>query len=497
MGISSELGLGKPRTMRFSAPVVMTLAGSMRQVLPPFIRQRFERSDAPMSPVGLDGGDIWSGFGMDKDELAEVVDTACSTTTGIPIIPQYFPRRKWLWSQWDGTIVRRVLPKDVLFNCVFAAAVGVGLRAVPLNGSVGAARMASDLAQIQKVWTLAATMVSFTLSFFLSQSYNMWRQVYSLTRRVQGRLNDLGLLSATYAQRDPETGRYTREAEMTLKTVARYVRLFSYLFYASVSTRFAPLKTPQGLSALVATGALTSDERDVLLESSMGHNAVVEWLSLLFDTSVADGRLGVTVSRYSGTSPIAVQMSLQNKVVELRQTYAAIPDELAGRMPLAYVQLVQILSDLLIFFTPFALVSSVGGFGAVCGTAIVTLFHSSIVNLAKAFLDPFSNELDQRGGDAGVGGISVATLLQETNVGSERWRRSASLVPLAAWHPPDIPEKIEQTFVQRIFGGGAAEPGDDARGDVVGSSQEAASIAVASSGAMSVDDDALGAGSDV
>ena len=70
-------------------------------------------------------------------------------------------------------------------------------------------------------------------------------------------------------------------------------------------------------------------------------------------------------------------------------------------------------------------------------------------------------------------------------------------MPLAAWHPPDIPEKIEQTFVQRIFGGGAAEPGDDARGDVVGSSQEAASIAVASSGAMSVDDDALGAGSDV
>ena len=49
------------------------------------------------------------------------------------------------------------------------------------------------------------------------------------------------------------------------------------------------------------------------------------------------------------------------QVVELRLTYAAIPDELAGRMPLAYVQLVQILSDLLIFFTPFALLSSVGG----------------------------------------------------------------------------------------------------------------------------------------
>jgi len=144
---------------------------------------------------------------------------------------------------------------------------------------------------------------------------------------------------------------------------------------------------------------------------------------------VADGRLGVSVARASGSSPIAVQLSLQNKVVELRATYASIGDELVGRMPLAYVQLVQILTDGLCFFTPLALLPTAGSVGAVCGTAIVTLFHTSIVNLAKYFLDPFNNEVEERGGDTGIGGICVATLLQEINVGSERWRRSASWVP--------------------------------------------------------------------
>ena len=41
-------------------------------------------------------------------------------------------------------------------------------------------------------------------------------------------------------------------------------------------------------------------------------------------------------------------------------------------MPLAYTQLVQIMADLLILCTPFALVHSVGGVGAVIGTGLVS-----------------------------------------------------------------------------------------------------------------------------
>ena len=112
----------------------------------------------------------------------------------------------------------------------------------------------------------------FILSFFLSQSYTMWRSVYSITRRVQGRLNDVGLLCATFARRNATDGAYTPEAEDSLRTVARYCRLFHMLFYASVSSRFAPLKTPQGLSALVANGALTAEARQMPPGPSPGPN---------------------------------------------------------------------------------------------------------------------------------------------------------------------------------------------------------------------------------
>ena len=49
--------------------------------------------------------------------------------------------------------------------------------------------------------------------------------------------------------------------------------------------------------ALADAGVLTPEEREGLLESSLGHDAVVGWLSVLFDAAVADGRLGAAVAR--------------------------------------------------------------------------------------------------------------------------------------------------------------------------------------------------------
>lgn len=65
------------------------------------------------------------------------------------------------------------------------------------------------------------------------------------------------------------------------------------LFYASVTTRFAALKTPRGLAALVEAGALTSDEREGLLASAMGHEAIISWLAITFDSAIADGPVRV------------------------------------------------------------------------------------------------------------------------------------------------------------------------------------------------------------
>ena len=60
-----------------------------------------------------------------------------------------------------------------------------------------------------------------------------------------------------------------------LLLLARYVRLFSMLLYGSCTARFAMLRTPRGLGELVKRGALTTAERNALLQSSMEHNACV------------------------------------------------------------------------------------------------------------------------------------------------------------------------------------------------------------------------------
>lgn len=86
------------------------------------------------------------------------------------------------------------------------------------------------------------------------------------------------------------------------------VRLFTYLFYGSCTSRFAVMRTPRGLGELVRRGALSSAERDSLLRSCMGHNAVLEWITTLLNSAIMDGRLcGST----SGGSAVATQISLQ------------------------------------------------------------------------------------------------------------------------------------------------------------------------------------------
>ena len=96
-------------------------------------------------------------------------------------------------------MVRRTLPREVAWSLLFATAFSLTFRAPSL--APWAALAESKIAGVAKAWTLSMTMASFMLSFFLSQSYALWRSVYSVCRRVQGRLNDLGLMCATFAER--------------------------------------------------------------------------------------------------------------------------------------------------------------------------------------------------------------------------------------------------------------------------------------------------------
>jgi len=93
----------------------------------------------PTSNIAIDGGDLWSRARGTREELKEIASLASSTAASAPIIPQYFPQRAWLWRQWSGTIVRRVLPREVIWNTAVACSIALFLTmpgAAPLGSSL-------------------------------------------------------------------------------------------------------------------------------------------------------------------------------------------------------------------------------------------------------------------------------------------------------------------------------------------------------------------------
>jgi len=223
-------------------------------------------------------------------------------------------------------------------------------------------------------------------------------------------------------------------------------------------------------------GAITDEEREALLKTTNAHNTVLGWMHNMAMSGVRRGVLGYDLD--SNSRAALLKMMLE-KMTALRSTCASVPDKLSGRMPLAYTQLVQILSDLLVLFSPFALIHSVGGVGAVAGTALVTLFHASISSLAKLLLDPFGNMT--WGANSGIS-INVATLIKEVNLSSERWRIQCATLPAAVrrtmfaeYDPPPFAgegtersgSSVRESGEGGRGGDGGAEPGREQ--DVVAS----------------------------
>ena len=75
----------------------------------------------------------------------------------------------------------------------------------------------------------------------------------------------------------------------------------------------------------------------------------------------------------------------------MRGEYFSIGDYAAGRMPLAYVQLMQVLVDSLVVLAQFALYPELGTV-SIPLTGLLTLFFKGLLELSKSFLDPFGTE---------------------------------------------------------------------------------------------------------
>ena len=371
---------------------------------------------------------------LDQSGLDELLDRALKMGNGPHFIAKFHPQAGWLWPQWHGTVLQKCAAPAGIMMLVSIILV-LAMEPVRLEGDhkwtileVPSEKDAvvARLRGFTTMWGYLLTMATFVNSFFLSQAYGFWLATKGNVRKVQGRLNDLGMLLATHAQRDASTGKFTPESRELLDDVGRWVRLFNILFYAGIvrpargdgGASFSLLGTERGLEALLARDALTKHEHTLLVDNprlseTQRHSAVLEWIVARFVDAHRAGML---------LGGAGLEMRFLEEACKLRASAGSIGDDAAARMPLAYVHLVQLLVDTLVFFAPFALYPKLGVL-TVLLSPILVIFYRGFLQLSKSLLDPFGNE------DSTDENLSIGTLLCETNAGSLRWSAAIEELP--------------------------------------------------------------------
>jgi len=428
--------------------------------------------------------------GWKSGRLNRLTQWADNQTPNRPIICEYDPRGRWLWTKWSGTVLKSVW-RSVL--CAMLAALGLDLLARHYLSATSwpwyAVPVATDpliqlLSGANKAWQFHLTLGTFVLTFFTSQAFAYWQTVYSTTRAVQGRINDFCLLltlgakrediehtkskdsekqsksssssgslfagfqsvnGANSSEKELTQTRYDPKARELIKTCMRLIRMSHIFFWAmtpttsnglSDSERFLVeaancplpvdddgyigplLMSPFGLKALVNTGQLTKEEASCLCNTGLPPSqyafVLLTWVGLHSMNGIQEKTLR------GGTG---YEGNLLNQLTQLRASMFDIDDLRAGRMPLAYVQLVQVLVDSLVFVSPFALYPELGSL-SVPLVGLLALFFRGLLALSKSFLDPFGVEgyEDQC--------LNVDVLASEINFGaSKRWIQAAGVLP--------------------------------------------------------------------
>eukprot|EP00903_Cladosiphon_okamuranus_P015493 g14304.t1 len=134
---------------------------------------------------------------MDEEELRVKAENLLTPEIPDPVIEQFVPTRAVLWKQWRGTILEETWPATLL-NMTVALVVCVACQRL----QVSFPRLAEQLHKIDLIWKIHMTLTTFILTFFVSQSYDMWRSVYKAARHVQGRLYNLLMLTTTHLRRE-------------------------------------------------------------------------------------------------------------------------------------------------------------------------------------------------------------------------------------------------------------------------------------------------------
>ena len=351
--------------------------------------------------------------------IDDLIDECVRTSARRPIMLQFDPSSNWIWKRWKGTIFSETWD-SVIRRMAYATAVLVLCHSFP--------HVKNWLSGFGILWGHLLTVTTFTLTFFVNQSYSLWRKCYELSRRLQGRLHDINLTLAAHAVRKPPTNpnepsTYTAGSRQVLELVSRYIRLFNILTYGSFTRSHRPILTPRGMRRLVERGLMTASEREILVDAEIPatqrHTAVLLWIVRTF----VEGR---EAGHFLGGAGFEEQ--ILEKVHVTRAQYGAIGDELQGRLPLAYAHIVQVLVDIILWMYPWmGYASGMSPLIAIVGTGLLTVSYQGLFDLAKQFLDPYDNESYGKGEDP----LVVDTLIAETNAGSVRWLNGLEQYPVS------------------------------------------------------------------
>lgn len=353
------------------------------------------------------------------------------------IIPTYQPERAWLWQQFEGTVLPISIPTTVA-NVGFCVLFCLYARIQIYGGDVNIMDMdwavvfteqlvpdkslpfVEKLDLVHDIWHYFNSPTTFVLTFFLSQAYGFWNKAYEIGRDLQGRIDDFNLLLATSAERNPD-GTLTKEAQQVLDDVGQYSRLFHALVWASLTKRFSVLATPYGLERMQSRGVISAEQCDILQNVDVPKNSLyhvpLEWMIIKVTNAMASGTV-------AGDTATKGQFLTQTRM--LRNDPSNLQSKLAGRMPLPYVHLVQILVDCFVILSPLALYAELGDY-CVFAVALLTFFYSGLLNLAKVFLDPLNNEKFYNSiyMDLGV-------LIRESNAASVGWKNAGAKLPFSS-----------------------------------------------------------------
>eukprot|EP00536_Pseudo-nitzschia_multiseries_P011570 jgi/Psemu1/67953/estExt_Genemark1.C_4020016 len=192
------------------------------------------------------------------------------------------------------------------------------------------------------------------------------------------------------------------------------------------STAIGPvLLSPSGLRYMERADELTHSEVETLLDSHLPPSQytymLMQWVAIYGTEGFRDGTL---------VGGDGAERELIRRVTDLRAEYFSIGDLCAGRMPIAYVQLIQILVDILVWLAPFSLYSGLGSLSIpLC--AVLAHFFKGLLELSKSFLDPFGNDGYPNQN------IRVDVLVSEVNFGAaSRWKEAAQRVPVPSRSQP-------------------------------------------------------------